>query len=273
LFEILAFGDWGLVGRPHALQPTADVIRERFTDIDAIFLLGDNFYPSGIDSGSTDDRAFSLFADVLAPSTTAKFYAVLGNHDVINHPEAQIAYTRVHPQWMMPGRYFFKRFIGQEGLRVCSWFIDTESFVGDQISWLDGSITYEKDNCDWLVVNGHRPVMDGGEYRPHAVLLENLYPILNRHRVHLYLSGHEHQSQVLRSSTLPTTYIISGALGDMRSKEPRGHEFLEFIDTRQVAILHIAFYPDRADFQFIKTHRRSSEPLYTGTVLRLLSEV
>ena len=241
------------------------------SDVDAVFLLGDNFYPSGI-KGGVSDPAFSLFSDILAPSTRASFYPVLGNHDYIGNPDAQVEYSAVHSQWKMPARYYFEKFhAGADKPIVCAWFIDTENMTRDQVSWLEGSIgaARAKGGCDWLVVSGHRPVFDGGEYGPNNDLIAHLVPIFTRHRVNLYLCGHEHQSQVLRHSSLPTTFIISGALGDMRDKTPRGHEYLEWINTRDVAILNIRFRFDQAEFQFVTTHKPSSVPLYSGTIPRV----
>jgi hypothetical protein len=266
-FDILAFGDWGMVNRPKVLQPTAKVISERFSDVDAVFLLGDNFYPSGI-RGGIDDPAFSLFTDILAPSTKAKFYPVLGNHDYLSNPDTQIQFSQMHAQWRMPARYYFKKFESHK-LFVCAWFIDTEEFTTDQATWLDKSIKANAPGCHWLVVSGHKPVLDGGEYSPNDHLIKNLLPILTRYRVNLYLSGHEHQSQVLRSKNLPTTFLISGALGDMRGKAPRGHEYLEFINVKDVAILHLQFRSDHVDFEFVTTHKVSKDPLYSGVVKRV----
>lgn len=268
-YEILAFGDWGFQRRSHVLTPTARAIASRFTDINSIFLLGDNFYPSGIltELGLTDP-AFNLFSEILAPSTRVNFYPVFGNHDHMGSVEAQLAYSRVHPQWVFPARYYFQRLSVPGGAQVCAWFLDTDRELFDeaQAAWLDESIAIEKGTCDWLVVSGHHPVFDAGEYLSNAYLIGHLLPILSRHRVHIYLSGHEHQSQVHFDGT--TTFFIAGAAGDIHDKPVRGHEYLQYINTRQVAILRIKFYADRADFEYVATHQRDAPVIHSGSVRR-----
>jgi tartrate-resistant acid phosphatase type 5 len=270
LYEILAFGDWGFQGRQHVLTPTSRLITSRYTDIDAVFLLGDNFYPSGISRDlGTDDPAFNLFRTILAPSTRVNFYPVLGNHDHLGSVDAQIGFS--HPQWVFPARYYFQRLAGREGLQICAWFLDTdeELFDATQSAWLDSSIATEKGACDWLVVSGHHPIYDAGQYRPNEYLIAHLLPIINRHRVNLYLSGHEHQSQVHFDGT--TTFVISGATGEVRDRSSTGGEFLIYINTREVAILRLKFFADIAEFEFVGTHLRGAPVIHSGVVRKHLS--
>jgi len=268
-YEILAFGDWGFQSRSHVLAPMTRVIASRYRSLDSVFLLGDNFYPSGIASDrGTEDPAFNLFRDILAPSTPVNFYPVLGNHDHLGSIQAQLDYTDVHPQWIFPARHYFQRLAGRGGIQICAWFLDTDKqlFDTNQARWLDSSITAEKDTCDWLVVSGHHPIFDAGEYRSNQYLIATLLPILTRHQVNLYLSGHEHQSQVHYDGT--TTFFIAGATGDIHNKPVRGHEHLQYINTREVAILRLMFYTDRAEYEFIGTHIRDAPVLHSGVVSR-----
>lgn len=266
-YEILAFGDWGFQRRPHVLSPMARVIASRYINLDSVFLLGDNYYPSGISAElGLEDPAFALFRDILAPSTPVNFYPVLGNHDHLGSIQAQLDYSHVHPQWVFPARHYFKRLQGRGRLQVCAWFLDTdqELFDANQARWLEGSIIAEKDTCDWLVVSGHHPIFDAGEYRSNAYLIQHLLPILTRHEVNIYLSGHEHQSQVLYDGI--TTFFISGATGDIHNKPVRGHEHLQYINTREVAILRLMFFSDRAEFEFVGMHIRDAPVLHSGVV-------
>ena len=277
-FEVLAFGDWGFQGHPEMLTPTAQVIASNYNYVKSIFLLGDNFYPKGISPDlGLDDPAFNLFRDVLAAaSTEAKFYPVLGNHDYLGSVEAQLAYSHVNAQWVFPAKYYFQRFTavdgkdgedGEEGVQVCAWFLDTNKKMFDerQITWLDESISTEKATCDWLVVSGHHPVFDAGEYSPNEHLIANLLPILRKHQVGIYLSGHEHQSQVLSDGT--TTFFIAGAAADIYNARS-GHEYLQYMNSRDPAILRFRFSVDRADFEFIATHKRNAPVIHSGIVRR-----
>ena len=278
-YEIIAFGDWGVPKHPEYLIPTADLIRSWYSSVDAVFLLGDNFYPRGINvSLGVRDPAFNLFSDILAPSTSAKFHVIFGNHDYMGSPDAQIEYSNHHPQWIFPRPYYFKSFRSPVG-RICSWFLDTDEgrFDADQARWLNHTLRDEASNCAFLLVNGHHPVYDGGEYRSNQHLIDHLLPILTFHKVHLYIAGHEHQSQILQSPDLPTTFLIAGAISDMRPPKSKGHEFLKFINMKNEAILHLGFFEDKIDFSFIPSSfekRRRSEPpkpLASGTVYKIWS--
>lgn len=267
LYEILAFGDWGFQRRQHVLAPTTRVINSRYTEIDSVFLLGDNFYPAGISPDlGTGDPAFNLFRDFLAPSTRVNFYPVLGNHDHMGSVDAQIEFSRVHPQWVLPARYYFQRLTGREGIQICAWFLDTdrELFDSVQSAWLDSSITAEKTTCDWLVVNGHHPIYDAGMHGSNQYLIRHLLPIITRQRVNIYLSGHEHQSQVHFDGT--THFFISGATGEVYNRPPRPCEFLQYMNSREVAILRMKFFMDLAEYEFIGTHLRDAPVIYSGVV-------
>ena len=101
-------------------------------------------------------------------------------------------------------------------------------------------------SCDFTVVSGHHPVYDAGEYQDTKWLGSNLLPILNRNNIDLYISGHEHLSQVLlKNPDRRTTFLISGATGDIRGKKPRGHKLRRFIDSRNVAILRFKIFKDK----------------------------
>jgi len=267
-YEILAFGDWGFEGRrQQVLTEMSRVIASRYTDMDSVFLLGDNFYPSGISRLlGTADPAFDRFRTILAPSTRVNFYPVLGNHDHLGSVDAQIEFS--HPQWVFPARYYFQRLSRGDGLKICAWFLDTDGglFDATQSAWLDSSIATEKGTCDWLVVSGHHPIYDAGLYGSNEYLIDHLLPILSRHRVNMYFSGHEHQSQVHFDGT--TTFVISGATADVYSTVSSDREFLAYINTRDNAILRVKFYADIAEFEFIGSHLGDAPVIHSGVVTK-----
>ena len=277
VFDLLAFGDWGNPRHPEYLEPIASLISDWYTDTGAVFLLGDNFYPRGINATlGIHDPAFRLFSRILAPSTThADFYVVFGNHDYMGSTEAQLDYSDIHPKWKFPRPYYFKSFRTSAG-RICAWFLDTDKgkFDPTQARWLNHTLRDESNNCLYKIVSGHHPVYDGGEYRSNEHLIQTLLPILTEHNVHLYLSGHEHQSQILASPSLPTTFLIAGAISDMRPPKSKGHEFLQFINMKNEAILRLVFFEDHIEYSFIPSDlakRRKSQPpkpLAEGIVLR-----
>ena len=210
-----------------------------------MFLLGDNFYPRGIKRDlSIRDPQFNLFSDVLAGSAPPglTFYPILGNHDWMGDTNAQVNFSLLDPRWHMPSVYYFERFALGEGVDVCVWFIDTERFDGTQVGWLRDSLASERGTCTWTIVNGHYPVFTGGEYATSSTLerFKNiLHPILNDYSIDLYLSGHEHQSQILKDDNNHTVYVVAGAISDMRRERPRGHAHLRWIDSHTVGFAEL----------------------------------
>ena len=277
VFDIIAFGDWGNPRHPEYLEPVASLLSDWYSSTGAVFLLGDNFYPKGINASlGVRDPAFRLFSRILAPSTvSANFYVIFGNHDYLGSPDAQIEYTNVHPKWKFPRPYYFKSFRTSVG-RICAWFLDTDKDHFDEIQarWLNNTLRDETNDCLYKIVSGHHPIFDGGEYRSNEHLIANLLPILTRYNVHIYLAGHEHQSQILHSPTLPTTFLIAGAISDMRVPKSRGHEYLQYINMKNEAILRLVFFSDRIEYSFVpsdlvkRRKHQPPKPLASGIVPR-----
>lgn len=215
--------------------------------LNGVFLLGDNFYPRGISRDlSIRDPQFNLFSDVLAGSAPdgLTFYPILGNHDWMGDVNAQVGFSLFDARWHMPALYHFKRFNLEERVNVCVWFIDTEHFFSDETQkrWLRSSLATETTTCTWTIVNGHYPVFTGGEYTRCNSLerfRNSILPILNEYQVDMYLSGHEHQSQILKADDHNTVFVVAGSISDMRGERARGHANLRWIDSRTVGFAEI----------------------------------
>jgi len=275
-FRFLAFGDWGLPGSEELLQ-TASKIRLKYNNgsfLDGIFLLGDNFYPRGIDVAfGVRDPQFDHFSYVLAGGMTCNYYPVMGNHDWLGDADSQLAYSMVDRRWIMPAFFYFKKWeMENKEVTVCTWFIDTDKFSETQIAWLESSIVYEKRTCTWTIISGHYPVYTAGDYAMDetvAIFRGLILPILNNHRIDIYLSGHEHQSQILKNNAFDTTFVVSGATADMRGKVVRGDEYSLWIDSEKVAFLEIAIGQDTIDLKFQKSYGGvDAEPLCFATISR-----
>ena len=72
----------------------------------------------------------------------------------------------------------------------------------------------EKRRCRWRILASHYPIYTEGGYKGEEFTLKLrhlLQPILDTFRVHLYLSAHEHSSQVLIGRKARTVHLIAGA--------------------------------------------------------------
>ena len=216
-YKILAFGDWGRESHSDKLDDINRYIMIS-SDYDSVFLLGDNFYPNGIDPKfGINDSKFLLFSDHLAKDIEGiNFNGIMGNHDYkLGDLTSQFVYP--HPRWIMPNKYYFQRF--NSGM-ICVWFIDTTFFFddSDQIPWLINSLENESEECHWKLMAGHRPVYSAGEYATTDGTLAYqpvITDIISKYGIHMYFSGHEHNSQVLFKDGV--YYLIAGAICELRS--------------------------------------------------------
>ncbi len=250
----LAIGDWGRDGGDHQ-QDVADKMGETAAQIRSRFVVsvGDNFYEDGV--ASVDDPAWKTsFEDVYkAPSLQTPWYVALGNHDYHRNSQAQIDYSARSHRWRMPARYFTTRETAPDGATVEIFFLDTSPFIRSyykhgavkvkvsgqdtdaQLRWFEAALAGS--NADWKIVVGHHPVYSGG--KPGAAVDDNkgestpggspdliarLDPILQRHKIPLYLNGHDHDLQHVRRGL--TDYVCTGAGSKTRAKcDDAGSDF------------------------------------------------
>lgn len=227
--HLIVMGDWGRNGAP-GQQKVADVMGLAGAQLDISFVIttGDNIYPSGVTS-VTDSQWISSFENVYrAPSLQVKWYPVLGNHDYILNPDAEIAYTKYSTRWYMPARYYDTSYaIGKDSILFV--FMDTDPIekefrhipydsmkyrpedVTRQLNWLEQVLS--SSHAQWKIVVGHNPLHTGGARRHNSrtrKMRKILQPLFHRYQVNLYMCGHDHHLEYLKPKG-PTYYLISGA--------------------------------------------------------------
>ena len=235
VITVFVLGDWGDQGSApqrkvaQAMAQTATRVPPRF-----ILTTGDNFYPAGV--RDTADLLWKTnFEEVYnAPSLQVPWLPVLGNHDYLLNPDAQVDYTAKKGNWHMPARYYDSSFaIGNDS--VLFVFMDTEPIeqflrkmppdparfpeggAHRQLIWLQAVL--QSSRAKWKVVLGHHPLHTGGTRRHSSrtrKMRDILQPIFKQAGVDLYLSGHEHQLEYLKPGNQPTHYVISGAGSETR---------------------------------------------------------
>ena len=172
-----------------------------------VLMAGDNIYSYGEIS-----LAKAYFEEPYAPllKENVKFYAVLGNHDIIksNNGLDQINY----PLFNMSDRYYsFTK--GNTAEATVEFFaIDTNENAPwlDQLTWLDRQLANSK--ASWKIVFGHHPLYSSGRHGSNPRLAAKLAPIFTKHKVSLYLSGHDHGYERFVPIN-GTTYIVNGGGG------------------------------------------------------------
>lgn len=231
--------------------------------------VGDIYYPHGI-TGPKDPAVKSLYLD--AYRELPRVHAIMGNHDYGNTagagvPEAvwEAAKTDDPGMYIFPQRYYSRRVIaGDFTLRML--FIDTNTLPVDpiQLAWIRAELAKDADST---IVVGHHPIYDNGWRGAAALTRKLLLPLLDA-RADMYLCGHEHNLQILKSKkNLPM--VLSGAAAEARetwtppdadfSAIRRGAAFIS-VDKRGLSVDMVAAHAGRS--LFAKTYPlRERNPL------------
>jgi len=176
----------------------------RSVDPAGVFLLGDNFYQTGVESVA-DPLWESRFEKMYSGECLEKipFYAILGNHDYRSVPEAQIAYTRERGgRWIMPARYYSLRFgsILEIGAADTNFPERCGIPAFCSIDWLMDKL--KNSTAAWKILAGHHPIFSGGKYRRLKWLAHFTLPELYcRSGASAYIAGHDHGLQHLHGKS------------------------------------------------------------------------
>ncbi|KAF4669504.1 hypothetical protein FOL46_001372 [Perkinsus olseni] len=173
--------------------------------------LGDNFYNDGV-TDREDDRFQRIFEDVFqsrAPLDAVPWYVTLGNHDYRKNPDAQLLRYGYDSggAWKMPAYWYSVRVDFDGGAAENNYaffvFFDSWRFTADekQLNWLRKTLlSNEAQNATWLVAVSHVPAFSIGNHGKNQTVIDDILPILEKAKVDAYLSGHEHDMQVLTSN-------------------------------------------------------------------------
>lgn len=280
--RFLVMGDWGVRGKPNQ-QRVADAMGNVATQSHPSFIIstGDNFYPGGVISPTDSQWIWSYERVYRAPSLQVTWFPVLGNHDYILDPDAQVAYTRYSHRWYMPARYYDTSFaIGMDS--VLFVFLDTdpidkylrhqpydsvrypEGSALRQVEWMEQVLS--SSHAKWKFVVGHHPVHSGGTNRHNRRTrrMRNLLsPVFNRHKVDMYLCGHEHHLEYLKKRKDHTHYIISGG------GSSNGHygylKFYRKFGAKKLGFVNFELTSEQLYFEFVDD---KESIIYRGTIVK-----
>lgn len=235
--DLLAVGDFGS-GDEKQKAVSRAMVRYAGTlgrKPDGLLLLGDNFYgpmPGGVKSTRWQSGFSRRFPTSDFPGPC---WPVLGNHDYRDTPgneKAQLGYAASlnrKTRWTMPGKYYRVDLPAKNpqvtflmidtnwkainrrihGDRVPCWMIKDERV--EQMKWLRKQLNSRR--APFTVVVGHHPLYSDGSHQDTPQLVEKLGPLFQKHGVHLYLCGHDHDLQHLELEGLKTSFVVSGGGG------------------------------------------------------------
>lgn len=209
----------------NTLGNLAQSIRPKF-----IIASGDTFHYNGVRSTS-DPLWTSNFESIYTnPWLLVDWFPVLGNHEYRGNTQAVLDYTQLSRRWNMPSRYytFTRKIDAENSMQIV--MLDTPPFqkeyqvrpdeypdilkqnIKQQLQWLDSvlSVSTEK----WKIVIGHHPIYSVDSLRgKNTELLDQLDPVLTKHKVDFYFSGHIHIAQHIQKNDINYVVSPSGSLG------------------------------------------------------------
>lgn len=243
--NFMVIGDWGHNGHFYQKEVAHQLeIAMYQTDADFVVSTGDNFYPNGV--ASVNDPLWqSAFENIYhGPHTFEDWYVVLGNHDYLGNAQAQIDYTDKSQRWQLPARYYSKTFALENNEQVLMVFLDTNPIQPEyktrekyrstqgqsyqtQLAWLETQLAGSK--AKWKIVVGHHPLYSSGKrFGRNQGLRDILEPILERHNVHVYIAGHEHDLQYNQPKNGKVAHFVSGGGSEARFVKQR--EFTRYAE-------------------------------------------
>lgn len=213
--SFVAFGDSGWAG------PDQDAILEQLGTVPFRLIVhtGDIAYESG-----TMSELESTFFDVYAPLLRSfPVFPAIGNHD------DGAVFRRAYDLPRQGDHNWYSFDYGD----VHFVALDTNEMTGEQATWLERDLAATE--REWRIVYGHHPPFSSGQHGSTASFRELFGPILERHRVDLVLSGHDHDYERV-SPQNGVHYVVTGGGG--RGTRPVGEsDFTAFSEQ----VLHFVY--------------------------------
>ncbi|MDB6004019.1 MAG: hypothetical protein JWR15_1006 [Prosthecobacter sp.] len=249
--HLLMIGDFGTGGADQI--KVAGALKKFVTDNgmkpEGLLLIGDNFYGKVKEGLQTDSPRWKKDIEEMYPTSAfpGPMWAVLGNHDYHDNAggeKVQLAYAaKPGVRWKMPSKWY--RFDLGPLLKPLVTFICldtnfpaisggpdkktkklrnsmTAAEEKEQLAWLTAEL--EKPRAPFTIVVGHHPLYSNGDHGDTKALISQWEPLFQKHQVHAYICGHDHDLQHLEMKGLFTTHLLSGGGGARTRKLEGKHE-------------------------------------------------
>jgi hypothetical protein len=188
---------------------------------DAFFILGDN-----VEMGMEESSWLEEARDLSAHLGEVPVRSILGNHDGL------IGGQRLFESYFSPpaiktdtgSPFYYSMEAGPATIIVIDLLWGAESFGQAQAAWLEKRLS-EVQAGKQVIVLSHSYVYASGyidefglAYYDKPEDIAKVAPILERHKVALVVSGHDHDMELLRSNGV--TYAVVGVMGGVLDPAP-----------------------------------------------------
>ena len=252
--------------------------------VDFVMLLGDNFYRYGIESVA-DPQWLYKFENMYRGKSLdhVPFYAVLGNHDYGGNEQAEIEYGRERKgsgRWHMPAKDYVEYYGEYHGDYDSAYDDEVDSKALLKVIYLDTSplarehadtirklttLLEQSQPARWTLVASHVPIRTSSPHYYDQALVDLMVPVLKQYSVDGYLSGHDHNQQLISREGEPL-FIVAGTGG--KHGDPLQDGFEPALEFQSLALgfvysvvsrdtLEIEFYNNNKKLYATKISHRS----------------
>jgi Predicted phosphohydrolases len=191
---------------------------------DAFFILGDN-----VETGMNDDF-WQAEARDLALLGAVPVRPILGNHDGVIGGEHHFEQYFMRPPLKTDSGspFYYSIDAGPAKIIVLNLLWGAESFDAAQERWLEKTLSATPESQQVIVLShcffyasGYVPDDSGMPWYDHKGTIGKVSPILERHKVALVVSGHNHYMEYLEHGGV--AYAIIGSMGGVLDPAPTYH--------------------------------------------------
>jgi acid phosphatase len=274
--KFVLIGDWGRMGHDNQVD-VANQMGKTAADFGSVYTvsMGDNFYENGV-AGVADPQWQSSFENIYtAPSLQSPWKIILGNHDYRGNVQAQLDYSKTSSRWRLPARYYQETTALPDGGKADFFYLDTSPFIQRyigtkvdisgqdsqlQLEWLDAALGAS--TAQWKIVIGHHPIYTvvTGQDHDEPDLISRLDPVLRKHKVLIYINGHDHCLQVVNQGGI--AYVTNGAGSQVYQPVAKREGF----SSGAHGFMTVALTSQKLDFTLIDM---TGKTLYEQTVTRV----
>ena len=239
---------------------------------DAVMLLGDNFYDSGV-RDLDDAQWVSKFEEPYSlPSLAVPFYAVLGNHDTASNWFAQIQYTylpvgsgremRRSARWEMPAMFYDVR------IRYVQLFA-LDTMHPSELQARSMSTRLRDSDAIWKITFGHHPRYSSKTPMEEDRMLDREGLGATQRAAYcgadLFVSGHDHHLELIgagRDPKCPNVWFVVSGAGSRTSTTDKRDRGSLFAQGKRLGFAYLELTPHELYLEFVDA---CGNPLYSAT--------
>lgn len=263
--SLYVLGDIGYFGS-HLKSLVYNFKYSTMLDNSKIILLGDNFYPDGINSKY--DEQWCNYEKTFQDIPYQNIYGIMGNHDYHGNPLHQI-----QSKYFANNDLYYKTTFQNLDL----YFLDTvllykghcsihqdkidelfqrehKDLKNQQLLWLEKGLKSTQQSNRRSIVFGHYPILTNGLYTNQMKPMYNtLMPLFEKYKVDAYISGHEHNIQYIErkiSDDYKFHQFISGTSSEFRTNEYRNEKHVDMYENDDYYYLQIYQINGNIFFEF-----------------------